>query len=72
MSHHSVNVLTDPHGNQTGHLIGLLYRALFCKETKIDTVWVFDGKPPQHKFDELYRRRQIKEEAMAKTESARD
>jgi flap endonuclease-1 len=45
---------------------------LLCKEAKVDTVWVFDGRPPQHKFDELYRRRQLKEEAMAKTEAARD
>lgn len=62
----------DAHGNQTGHLIGLLYRVLLCKQAQIDTVWVFDGKPPQHKFDQLYRRKQLKEEALAKSESARD
>jgi len=47
----------------TGHLLGLLYRALFCKELGINTVWVFDGKPPRQKSDELYRRRELKEQA---------
>ena len=63
---------SDVHGNQTGHLIGLLYRALLCKELNIQATWVFDGRPPQHKFDELYRRRQLKEEALARADSARD
>lgn len=65
-----VNIPTDSHGNLTGHLIGLLYRALLCKELGVNTVWVFDGKPPSHKLNQLYRRRQIKEEAAEKTESA--
>ena len=67
-----VNIPIDSHGNQTGHLIGLLYRVLLCKEMQVNTIWVFDGRPPQHKLDELYRRRQIKEEALTKTESARE
>ena len=67
-----MNAPTDAHGNQTGHLIGLLYRALLCKEMKISTVWVFDGRPPQSKFDELYRRKHLKEEAILRTESARE
>lgn len=54
----------------TGHLIGLLYRALLCKELGMNTVWVFDGKPPRQKSDELYRRRQIKEEAAERADSA--
>lgn len=63
---------SDVHGNQTGHLIGLLYRALLCKELNIQATWVFDGRPPQHKYDELYRRRQLKEEALARSDTARD
>lgn len=50
-SRNSVNIPTDSDGNQTGHLIGLLYRILLYKEFKINSIWVFDGKPPQHKFD---------------------
>ena len=45
----------------TGHLIGLLYRALLCKELGMQTVWVFDGKPPPQKYSELSRRRQVKD-----------
>ena len=47
----NVNMPTDSQGNLTGHLIGLLYRALFTKEMGIQTVWVFDGKPPRQKSD---------------------
>jgi flap endonuclease-1 len=63
---------TDASGNMTGHLIGLLYRALLCKELGIDTVWVFDGKPPSQKYDELYRRRHMKEQAAELSEKARE
>jgi flap endonuclease-1 len=62
---------TDSSGNLTGHLIGMLYRVLLCKELSIRTVWVFDGKPPRQKADELYRRRQIKEEAAERADTAR-
>ena len=31
-SKNKVNMPTDSFGNMTGHLIGLLYRALLCKE----------------------------------------
>lgn len=41
-----VNIPTDSQGNQTGHLLGIMYRALFCMECKIKPIWVFDGKPP--------------------------
>jgi len=51
---------TDSHGNLTGHLIGLLYRAMLCKELGMQTIWVFDGRPPRQKLDELSRRKLIK------------
>jgi hypothetical protein len=66
-----VNAPTDAHGNQTGHLIGLLYRALLCKSMKMSTIWVFDGRSPQSIFDELYRRKQLKESAILKTDSTK-
>ena len=55
-----VNAPTDSSGNQTGHLIGLMNRVLFCREINMKTVWVFDGRPPQQKSDELFRRKIIK------------
>lgn len=56
----------------TGHLIGLLYRALLCREIGMQAVWVFDGRPPRQKLDELSRRRELKEEAIEKAERARE
>ena len=61
---------TDSMGNMTGHLIGLLYRALFCKELGMETVWVFDGRPPTQKKWELERRRHVKEQASERAELA--
>lgn len=63
---------TDSSGNMTGHLIGLLYRGLLCKELGLETVWVFDGKPPRQKSDELLRRREAKEQASLKEDEARE
>ena len=54
----------DSHGNMTGHLIGILYRALLCREIGMNAIWVFDGKPPPQKSDELNRRRELKDEAI--------
>ena len=34
-SKQTVNMPTDSFGNMTGHLIGILYRALLCKELGI-------------------------------------
>ena len=53
----NISTPTDWMGNQTGHLIGMLARVKMCFEHRIIPVWVFDGKPPQEKFDELQRRK---------------
>jgi flap endonuclease-1 len=54
---------TDIHGNKTGHLVGLMARVTFYQENGIRTVWVFDGKPPAEKYNELSRRSKLKKEA---------
>jgi len=41
-----LNIPMDSKGNQTGHLIGIMYRALLCIEIGIKPIWVFDGTPP--------------------------
>ena len=51
---------TDIHGNKTGHLVGLMARVTFYQENGIKTVWVFDGKPPAEKYNELSRRSKLK------------
>jgi flap endonuclease-1 len=54
--------LMDSHGRITSHLSGLFYRTTrLIADYGMELVFVFDGKPPQLKFDEIARRRSIKE-----------
>jgi len=42
----SILTLTDKDGNQTGHLMGFIYKSLLLLEEGIKPIWVFDGIPP--------------------------
>jgi flap endonuclease-1 len=54
--------LMDSHGRITSHLSGLFYRTTrLITDHQLDLVFVFDGKPPVLKFQEIARRRSIKE-----------
>ena len=54
--------LRDSHGRITSHLSGLFYRTTrLMTDYALQLVFVFDGKPPALKFDEIARRRSIKE-----------
>src|SRR5499427_425760 len=54
--------LKDSHGRITSHLSGLFYRTTrLIADYKLELVFVFDGKPPALKFEEIARRRSIKE-----------
>jgi len=56
---------TDNNGNITSHLIGLVFRTTrLISEYGIKLVFVFDGKPPELKEEELKKRKRIKEKAM--------
>jgi flap endonuclease-1 len=49
--------LTDSHGNVTSHLAGLLYRSSrLIYEFNIELIFVFDGKPPALKEQEIKKR----------------
>jgi len=61
MQENYLNSPTDRFGNQTGHILGMLSRVAFCAENSIKAVWVFDGKPPEEKYNELKRRKKFKE-----------
>lgn len=63
--------LMDRLGNVTSHLSGLFYRTVNLVEEGIIPVYVFDGKPPEMKGQEIARRRAIKEEAKEKYEKAK-
>lgn len=62
--------LKDRHGRVTSHLSGLLYRTTNLVEKGIRLTFVFDGKPPEMKETEIYRRRQVKQEATVRYEQA--
>jgi flap endonuclease-1 len=54
--------LRDSKGRVTSHLSGLFYRTTrLIADYRLQLAFVFDGKPPALKFDEIARRRSIKE-----------
>ncbi|PYS09437.1 MAG: hypothetical protein DMG17_26955 [Acidobacteria bacterium] len=54
--------LKDSRGRITSHLSGLFYRTTrLVADYRMELVFVFDGKPPALKFDEIRRRRSIKD-----------
>ena len=55
--------LKDKTGRVTSHLSGLLYRTSNLVELGIKPIYVFDGKPPVLKSEEIKRRKQVKTEA---------
>ena len=63
--------LVDSGGRVTSHLSGLLYRTASLVEAGIKPIFVFDGKPPDLKFETLNKRREIRESALEKWESAK-
>ena len=62
--------LKDNTGKVTSHLSGLLYRTSNLVELGIKPIYVFDGKPPELKTEEIQRRRQVKVEAQVHYEKA--
>ena len=62
--------LKDNTGKVTSHLSGLLYRTSNLVELGIKPIYVFDGKPPVLKREEIQRRQQVKVEAAVHYEKA--
>jgi len=62
--------LKDSHGNVTSHLSGLFYRTIKLMKFGIKPVYVFDGIPPELKFNTLERRSLAKEKAKEKYKEA--
>ena len=58
-----VSELRDSDGNLTGHLVGLFHRTVQFMEQGVKPIWVFDGKAPDLKADELEKRAALKEKA---------
>lgn len=63
--------LVDSKGRVTSHLSGLLYRTASLVEAGIKPIFVFDGKPPDLKIETLNHRKEIRESAREKWETAK-
>jgi len=65
-----VQEMTDQDGNLTAHLVGLFNRTIKFMECGIKPVWVFDGKPPEMKSEELTKRKEMREKAEEEKKAA--
>jgi flap endonuclease-1 len=62
--------LLDSRGRITSHLTGLLYRTARLVEAGVKPVYVFDGKPPEHKEKTLGERAAVRSNAHAEWRKA--
>ena len=64
--------LKDKEGNITSHLSGLFYRNINLLQEGLKPIYVFDGKPPELKLEEIKKRKEAKEIAEQKYKEAKD
>jgi flap endonuclease-1 len=64
--------LKNSKGEISSHLSGIFYRTVNFIEQGIRPIYVFDGKPPELKFQTIEKRKEIKEEAREKYIDAKD
>ena len=72
---HGSEQLTNDSGEVTSHLTGIFYRTIKLMESGMKPIYVFDGKPPAFKSEELQKRREkarLAEEALKKATEAGD
>lgn len=62
--------LTGEDGKETSHLIGMFYRTVRLIENGVKPVYVFDGKPPDLKGEELDKRLEARNKAETQIEDA--
>lgn len=62
--------LTSVDGETTSHLMGTFYRTIRMLENGIKPVYVFDGKPPDLKSNELAKRAEKREDAQKALDKA--
>lgn len=65
------SLLTDSKGQVTSHLVGLFSRATNFLDCQIKPIFVFDGVPPDLKLKTRQLRREIKEDAEQKFQTAK-
>lgn len=64
--------LMDKNNKVTSHLSGLFYRNINLLKEGIKPVYVFDGKPPELKQEEIEKRKKEKREARERFEGAKE
>ena len=64
--------LMDSKGNVTSHLSGIFYRSINLLQKGIQIAYIFDGKPPELKFQTQKLRRERKEKAKERYSQAKD
>lgn len=64
------HIFKDPQGNLSGHLLGMFSRNVQFMDQGIKPIWVFDGKPPKLKLDELIKRKVKREESEKERKAA--
>ncbi|VDP13153.1 unnamed protein product [Soboliphyme baturini] len=62
--------LSNDAGETTSHLLGMFYRTIRMVENGIKPIYVFDGKPPEMKGDELQKRTDRRIEAKTELDKA--
>lgn len=63
--------LQDSHGNITSHLAGLMFRSTrLMQDYDMQLIFVFDGKPPQLKQNEIIKRREMRQRAAQEWQDA--
>lgn len=64
--------LADEDGATTSHLMGIFYRTIRMVENGLKPLYVFDGKPPDFKGDELKKRSEARAKAEKQKEELRE
>mmetsp|Transcript_18698 Transcript_18698/g.29665 ORF Transcript_18698/g.29665 Transcript_18698/m.29665 type:complete len:401 (+) Transcript_18698:2-1204(+) len=64
--------LTNDAGDTTSHINGFLYRTIRMMENGIKPVYIFDGKPPDFKAEELAKRKEKREKAEQELKEAEE
>jgi flap endonuclease-1 len=62
--------MRDSKGNLTAHLLGILNRSIYLMERGVLPVWIFDGCPPELKFQVIKDRQSRREDAIEKLDTA--
>jgi flap endonuclease-1 len=63
-------MLTNEDGEVTSHLQGIFYRTIRMMENGVKPCYVFDGKPPKMKSEELAKRSERRQDAEEKLQTA--